>query len=202
MKGFAKTGKMPKSGFNFPEKFGFTSSSGKVQNVGGYTRRAPLRKATGGQVPGFAKEAGKPADMVYSGNATTIGDQGNCAELRTKPVTEFDKDHGGRGPLRPGFAMGGMVKNHMVPAMLGMSGPARAGIGQVPRVGLPRGLGSRPLMRAKGGKVGAAPRFEKGGPLPAPKPPVAAPKKAPPPPAPPKPTVFNKSARALADMGE
>lgn len=140
MKGFSKTGKMPKQGFAFPEKFGFTSSSGKVQQVGGYTRRAPIRKAEGGQVPGIKKEPGSPG-MVYDGKATTIGDQGNSAELRTKPLTEFDKDHGGRGPLRPGFATGGAVPKY-----------ALGGLGQIPRRALPRAPGGRPMYQS-GGKV-------------------------------------------------
>lgn len=36
---------------------------------------------------------------------------GHCAELRTKPVTDFDKVHGGKGPLKPGYAEGGKVSS-------------------------------------------------------------------------------------------
>lgn len=151
MKGFKSTGKHIHSGHNFPESFGFTSSSGKVQNVGGYTRRAPIRKAIGGKVSGFEVEKGSK-DMVYDGDANTVGDQGNAVELRSKSISEQDKDYGGKGPLRPGFALGGGVR----PA-LGMAGPARMGLGNVPRVGLPRAVTNRPMMRAKGGSVGKPP---------------------------------------------
>lgn len=149
MKGFKNSTRMS-SGFKFPESAGFSSSSGKVQQVRGYTR-AVVKRATGGQVPGHAVTKG-----AYSGAATTIGDQGNSAELRTKPISEFDKDHGGKGPLRPGlgFALGGGV---------GMAAPLRAAVGAVTRsaggnpamrTAIPRGgMGRRPLMRAKGGKV-------------------------------------------------
>jgi hypothetical protein len=34
---------MIKKGHSYPSKFGFTGSSGKVQQVGGYTRKAPTR---------------------------------------------------------------------------------------------------------------------------------------------------------------
>ena len=149
MKGFKDSTKM-KSGFGFSPKHGFTGSTGHVQQVRGYTRKTPMRKATGGKVPGVAVTKASPKDMVYDGDATTIGDQGNSAELRTKPITEFDKDHGGRGPLRPGFAAGGPV---------GMAGPLRAAVAaqqQRPmmRTAIPRAPYNRaPLMRAEGGKV-------------------------------------------------
>lgn len=52
MKGFRNTTKI-RSGFSFPAKAGFTSSTGKVQNIS-YTRKTPHRKpvmkAEGGQV--------------------------------------------------------------------------------------------------------------------------------------------------------
>lgn len=41
------------------------------------------------------------------------GSVGNSATLRTKPVTEFDAQHGGRGPLRPGFQKGGALDQTM-----------------------------------------------------------------------------------------
>ncbi len=34
---------MIKKGHSYPTKFGFTGSSGKVQQVGGYTRKLPSR---------------------------------------------------------------------------------------------------------------------------------------------------------------
>lgn len=39
-----------------------------------------------------------------------IGDQGNSVVKRgNPPITEFDADHGGRGPLRTGYKTGGAV---------------------------------------------------------------------------------------------
>jgi hypothetical protein len=95
MKGFKDSTRM-RSGFKFPDKAGFTSSSGSVQTVRGYTRRVP--KARGGYVSG----------------PTTVGDQGHSAVQRSRPVTEFDKQHGGKGPLAAGFAKGGRAPKRSV----------------------------------------------------------------------------------------
>lgn len=89
--GFKKTGGGPKYGsFSFPSGAGFTHSGTSRQNVKGYTRATPKRKfATGGMVT---------APMA-SGDSSVI--------KRAKPVTGFDAEHGGKGPLRPGFNKGG-----------------------------------------------------------------------------------------------
>lgn len=90
MKGFKHTGRGPKSGHSFSSKAGFTHSGTGKQNVKGYTRSAPKKKfAHGGMVT---------APMA-SGDSSVI--------KRTKPVTGFDAEHGGKGPLRPGFSKGG-----------------------------------------------------------------------------------------------
>jgi hypothetical protein len=75
------------------------SISLKVQSVKPYTRRAPtkVKKATGGFVSG----------------PTKVGDQGNSVTLRSKPVTEFDDQHGGKGPLRDGYGYGGAIRGAM-----------------------------------------------------------------------------------------
>lgn len=149
MKGFKDSTRM-KTGFGFSSKHGFTGSTGKVQQVRGYTRKTPgpLKKAVGGKVEGFPPEKGSK-DMVFDGEATTIGDQGNTLELRSKPITEFDKDNGGKSPLKTSFAFGGPV---------GMAGPLRMAVAaqqQRPmmRTAIPRAPMNRrgPLMRAKGG---------------------------------------------------
>lgn len=102
MKGFKSTGKGPKSGFSFPSKAGFTGSTGRTQNVRGYTRAVPKRHfANGGMV-------------VARGT-----DGGSSVTRRTQPVTEFDAEHGGKGPLRPGFDKGGKVKSSGPPKRLG-----------------------------------------------------------------------------------
>ncbi len=77
-------------GHSFSSKAGFTHSGTNKQNVRGYTRGVPKRKfATGGMVT---------APMASSSSALT---------RRAKPVTGFDKEAGGKGPLRPGFSKGG-----------------------------------------------------------------------------------------------
>lgn len=78
-------------GHSFSSKAGFSGSTGRVQNVRGYTRGVPGKKAfaDGGMV-------------VVRGS-----DGGSALTRRAKPVTGFDKEAGGKGPLRPGFNMGG-----------------------------------------------------------------------------------------------
>lgn len=89
--GFKKTGKGPSYGsFKFPSSAGFSHSGTSKQNVKGYTRSAPKQKyAHGGMVT---------APMA-TGDSSVI--------KRAKPVTGFDAEHGGKGPLRPGFNKGG-----------------------------------------------------------------------------------------------
>ena len=90
MKGFKHTGRGPKMGHSFSSKAGFTHSGTSKQNVKGYTRSAPKKNfASGGMVT---------APMASSSSALT---------RRTKPVTGFDAEAGGKGPLRPGFNKGG-----------------------------------------------------------------------------------------------
>lgn len=90
MKGFKHTGRGPKSGHSFSSKAGFTHSGTNKQNVKGYTRSAPKKAyATGGIV----------TTPMASGDSAVI--------KRMKPVTGFDAEHGGKGPLRPGFNKGG-----------------------------------------------------------------------------------------------
>lgn len=90
MKGFKHTGRGPKSGHSFSSKAGFSGSTGRTQNVRGYTRGVPKRKFADGGV------------VVVKGT-----DGGSALTRRAKPVTGFDKEAGGKGPLRPGFSHGG-----------------------------------------------------------------------------------------------
>lgn len=138
---------MAKSGHHFPSSHGFKGSTGKVQNVRGYTRAVP--KARGGPIvrpvgmsspkpapfvgqarPMSAPKAPPPrvapvrrplpikggtlrayAEGGFVMSKSTIGDQGNSAQKRgNPPITEFDADHGGRGPLAPGYKRGGLTK--------------------------------------------------------------------------------------------
>lgn len=90
MKGFKHTGRGPKMGHSFSSKAGFSGSTGRTQSVRGYTRGVPKRKfADGGMV-------------VVKGS-----DGGSALTRRTRPITGFDQEAGGKGPLRPGFNKGG-----------------------------------------------------------------------------------------------
>lgn len=91
MKGFKKTGNGPRYGnFSFSSRTGFSGSTGKVQNVKGYTRKVAKHNfATGG--------------------AVKVADPGSSVVRRGQPVTQFDAQHGGKGPLRAGYAEGGKV---------------------------------------------------------------------------------------------
>lgn len=82
MKGFSNSTKM-RSGHHFSPKHGFTNSSGSTMQVKGYTRKVP-KFADGGSVD-------------------------SAVIKRTEPMTEFDKEYGGTGPLRPGFKKGGKI---------------------------------------------------------------------------------------------
>lgn len=84
MKGFIPTGKGPKSGHSFPSQHGFSGSTGSVKSIGPYTRKAP-KFAKGGHID-------------------------SALTKRVEPVTQFDKESGGKSPLRPGFKRGGLKK--------------------------------------------------------------------------------------------
>lgn len=84
MKGFKNSTRM-QQGFNFPQQ--------PTQLVSHYTRNRPMAKAKGGPV------------------TQTVGDQGNSATQRgNPPITTLDEQHGGKTPLRPGFAKGGALR--------------------------------------------------------------------------------------------
>lgn len=81
MKGFKSMGKS----FGFPTSAD-TGHSGGSTLVRSYVRAKPM--------PKFAKG----------------GVVGNSAVQRSKPVTEFDSQHGGKGPLAPGYRKGGKAR--------------------------------------------------------------------------------------------
>ena len=90
MKGFRNTTKI-RSGFSFPAKAGFTSSTGKVQNIS-YTRKTPHRK------PLMKAEGGRVNDSALIG--------------RSEPDSALNQESGGKTPLRPGFTRGGMAAKY------------------------------------------------------------------------------------------
>jgi hypothetical protein len=57
------------------------------------------------------------------------GAMGNATVQRTKPVTDFDKSDGGKGPLAPGYAKGGASCGLMVKKAIAqhVSSPAPKG---------------------------------------------------------------------------
>lgn len=90
MKGFKDTGNGPRSGFHFPQSFGFSGSTGTVSNVRAHVRR-------------YAKGGAVKSQMTTEHPGTP----GHATVQRTKPSTALDQEAGGRTPLRPGFARGG-----------------------------------------------------------------------------------------------
>lgn len=134
MKGFKQIGKGIQSGHTFPTSAGFTSSSGKTQVVGPYTRRVhkyaeggqakvvPPRGSpgVGGAIKDFVKSVSNAAapkvlkdrkaiiDKATSGYADG-GSVGNAVVKRYEPIIESDKEYGGKGPLLPGYAKGGKM---------------------------------------------------------------------------------------------
>lgn len=133
---------MAKSGHHFPASHGFKGSTGKTQSVKGYTRSIPVKKALGGPVarpvgmsgpksipmppvrarqapimrnprPVMRGAASAYADGGFVMKTDKIGDQGNAVVKRGNPPnTESDKEYGGTGPLRTGYAKGGKAKGH------------------------------------------------------------------------------------------
>lgn len=162
MKGFKHTGRGPKMGHSFSSKAGFTHSGTNKQNVKGYTRSTPKKK------------------FAYGGMVTAPMASGDSAVIkRTKPVTGFDAEHGGKGPLRPGFNKGGkacyaeggkvntmgqaisMVKRLMAqgnsPSDAAAKAARRFGVDQSKLKTAPTGGGGMPAekqMLARGGMAG------------------------------------------------
>jgi hypothetical protein len=126
--GFKPTGNGPRYGnFSFGKAAGFTNSAGGVQNVSGYTRKLPHHKDTRGRAQVKIGPGGNPKPVgdgpVGKKTIKHFADGGFVAKMqtskmdaddssvikRTKPVTEFDSEHGGTSPLRPGFKKGGPI---------------------------------------------------------------------------------------------
>lgn len=111
--GFKDSTKMV-SGHSFPSSAGFTGSSGQVSSVRSYTRKAPSPRERAqdamGSLPQELSSMKSSMDAVSDRLPKRYaegGSVGNSATLRRDPVTEFDKDYGGKTPLRPGFKKGG-----------------------------------------------------------------------------------------------
>lgn len=88
MNGFKNSTRM-RSGFNFGSSAGFTTSTGKVQNIA-YSRKTPRRKSAK-----FA-EGGKIDSSLHS----------------FKGDSQLNVEHGPSGGLRPGFTRGGYASKY------------------------------------------------------------------------------------------
>lgn len=121
MKGFRNTSK-GRSGFHFSTENGFSDSSGKVRTVKSYSRR----------VPKFAEGGSVDSSVIK----------------RTVPMTQFDAEHGGKGPLRPGFKKGGKigpVKKGALHQAMGIPQGEKIGVGKLEKAK----KSSSPLMRKR-----------------------------------------------------
>lgn len=157
-------------GHSFPSAKGFTGSTGKTRSVRGYTQAVPkaVKLAKGGK---FKSPTVQKGDLRRS-NSGLIA--------RTQPVSQMDKESGGKSPLRPGYKKGGMKKDcyadgggvlgsQLVPpgampydtmtlparSTVGMAGPSRLGGTQTPYPG--NRIGAT-MPRAPAAPLGATPR--------------------------------------------
>lgn len=136
--GFKNSSRM-RSGFNFSPSAGFTSSTGKVQNIS-YSRKTPRRRAAlaeGGKVPPKVPPT-PPPNPPDTGKGTTMRDilhgrkkQMEDLGLRSggrvakaeggvidsslhsfKGDSQLNVEHGPSGGLRPGFTRGGYAAKY------------------------------------------------------------------------------------------
>lgn len=126
MKGFKNSTKT-QQGHSFPTTAGFTGSSGQISSVRSYTRKAPTPRERAqdamGNLPQELSSIRSSMDAVADRLPKRYaegGSVGNSATLRRDPVTEFDKDYGGKTPLRPGFKKGGKIKHNDAAADIAM----------------------------------------------------------------------------------
>jgi len=88
MKGFKNSTRM-RSGFTYPTSAGFTTSTGKVQNIS-YSRKTPRRG------PAKFAEGGQIDSSLHS----------------FKGDSQLNVEHGPSGGLRPGFTRGGYAAKY------------------------------------------------------------------------------------------
>lgn len=163
MKGFKNSTGM-RSGFNFSSSAGYTTSTGKMQNIS-YSRKTPHRRAKfaeGGQVVRGSSVAGKSAlgalrDAVMpkrSPRVDTINrqvDRMSKAEggkidssLHSfKDDSALNAEHGPSGGLRPGFTRGGYAakyaKGGKIPASRVAAMEAKAAVAKHVATPAPKG---------------------------------------------------------------
>jgi hypothetical protein len=143
MKGFKPTGYGPSAGFKFPAQFGFTGSTGAYTNVQPYVRRKAF--ANGGYV------------------SKTIGDQGSALVRRKRSYSALDQESGGKTPLRPGYAHGGMMSKALMQKAVGRAkqGALSQAAPPPPVKRVPPARVIRSRFYADGGKVKKKPEYPK-----------------------------------------
>lgn len=106
--GFRNSTKM-RSGFSFPSRAGFTSSTGKVQNIS-YTRRTPMRKADGGEVKRLpSRPADKPVGGVLENLRLTLMPKATGTMKVEKALKDAGAARGGM--MKKCYAEGGRVRD-------------------------------------------------------------------------------------------
>ncbi len=145
MKSFKNSTKM-RSGFNFSPSAGYTTSTGKVQNIS-YSRKTPHRRAKlaeGGKVPPPKPAPPKPTD---TNRGTTMGD---VLKGRKKQMEDLGLSHGGRMHK----AEGGKVDS----SLHSFKGDSQLNVENGPSGGLRPGFtrGGYAAKYAKGGRIPAS----------------------------------------------
>lgn len=134
MKGFKSTGNGPKSGHSFSSKAGFSGSTGRTREIRSYTRSVPKKHK-------FA-EGG-----VVNASSSVV--------RRDKPVTDFDREHGGKSPLRSGFNKGGMAKKKNCYAEGGRVGSVGSAIKTIKQL-MSQGMAAPEAAKKAAAKHGAS----------------------------------------------
>lgn len=132
MNGFKNSTRM-RSGFSFGSSAGFTTSTGKVQNIS-YSRKTPQRRekfAEGGKVVYGSSVKGKSAlgalrDAVMPKRSPRVDAINRTVERMSKATggqvdsslhsfkgdSQLNVEHGPSGGLRPGFTRGGYAAKY------------------------------------------------------------------------------------------
>lgn len=147
MNGFKNSTRM-RSGFNFGSSAGFTTSTGKVQNIA-YSRKTPRRKAAK-----FA-EGGKIDSSLHS----------------FKEDSQLNVEHGPNGGLRPGFTRGGYASKYadggkVAPKKPAPPPPPPSDTNRKGTTPMDALRGRQKQMADLGLKKGGVARFAKGGRIP------------------------------------
>lgn len=167
MKGFKNSSRM-RSGFSFSPSAGFTTSTGKVQNIS-YSRktphRGPAKFAEGGKVVRGSSVSGKSAlgalrDAIMPKRSPRVDAVNAQVERMSKAEggridsslhsfkgdSALNVEHGPSGGLRPGFTRGGYAakyaKGGRIPSHKVAAREAKAAVAKHVATPAPKGLKS------------------------------------------------------------